>query len=164
MTCDLEGALGHESSGRVFFFFFLPGQFEQYGIKSPLTTNFINSALRYSYGAPDGRGKAELALLYKKLTFGNTSDAQESSEDFYNYIQEQEWHENSLVAEIFDQYTSRTRFRYSFITNQRHYDNNSEKDTNEYYLLYGLKSQLTGKTNVDMNISWLYKTFENNAN
>ena len=40
----------------------------------------------------------------------------------------------------------------------------TQKNTNEYYLLYGLKSQLTGKTNVDMNISWLYKTFENNAN
>lgn len=43
----------------------LPSQFRQYGIKSPLTTNFINSELRYSYGALDGRGKAELALLYK---------------------------------------------------------------------------------------------------
>lgn len=76
LTLNLEDTLGHESRGRGITEGFLPGQFEQYGIKSPLTTNFINSELRYSYGAPDGRGKAELALLYKKLTFGNTSDAQ----------------------------------------------------------------------------------------
>lgn len=29
---------------------------------------------------------------------------------------------------------------------------------------YGVKSQLSDKTNIDMNVAWLYKTFENNAN
>lgn len=88
----------------------MPSQFRQYGIKSPLTTNFINSELRYSYGAPDGRGKAELALLYKKLTFGNTSDVQDTSEDFYTYIQQQEWHENSPLR----RYLTSTRREHVF--------------------------------------------------
>ncbi|MCS3601417.1 hypothetical protein M2371_000603 [Buttiauxella sp. BIGb0471] len=161
---NIEDSLGHEERGRGVTEGFVPEQFQQFGVNSPLSTNLLNSELRYSYGAPEGRGKAEVALLYKKLRFGNTQDTQNTDEDFYNYIREQEWHENSLIAEIFDQYTSQTRFRYSFITNQRHYDNASEKDSNEYYLRYGVKSQLTGKTNIDMNLAWLYKTFENNPN
>ncbi|MCU6663609.1 MAG: outer membrane beta-barrel protein [Silvania sp.] len=162
LSLNLQDSLGHEQRGRGVTEGFLPDQFRQYGIRSPLTTNFFDSELRYSYGAPKGRGKGEIALGHKKLTYGNTQDAQNASADFYQYIREEEWDENSLVAEIFDQYTSQTRFRYSFITNQRRYDNDPEKDSNEYYLRYGVKTQLTGKTNVDANLSWLYKTFENN--
>lgn len=162
LTLNLEDSLGHEQRGRGVTEGFLPEQFREFGITSPLTTNLFNSELRYSYGAPDGRGRADLALMHRKLSFGNTSKPDSTDEDFGQYIREQEWDENTLIAEIFDQYTSKTRFRYSFITNQFHYNHASEKDSNEYYLRYGLQSQLTGKTNVDMNVSWLYKTFENN--
>ncbi|EEQ01193.1 capsular polysaccharide biosynthesis protein [Yersinia rohdei ATCC 43380] len=164
LTFNIEDSIGHENRGLGITEGFLPSQFRQFGINSPLSTNLLNGELRYSYGAPEGRGKAEVALIYKKLHFGNTQDSKSTDEDFYNYIREQDWYENTLVAEVFDQYTSRTRFRYSFITNQRHYDYSSDKDTNEYYLRYGVKSQLTGKTNVDINLAWLYKTFENNPN
>lgn len=164
LMLNVEDALGHEDRGRGITEGFIPEQFQEVGVNSPLSTNLLNSELRYSYGAPEGRGKAEVALIYKKLRFGNTQDVQNTDNDFYNYIQQQEWHQNSLVAEVFDQYTSQTRFRYSFITNQIHYDHASEKDSDEYYLLYGIKSQVTGKTNIDMNLAWLYKTFENNPN
>lgn len=33
-------------------------------------------------------------------------------------LHDQEWHENNLVAEVFDQKAKTLRYRYSFITNQ----------------------------------------------
>ncbi|MFG0803297.1 outer membrane beta-barrel protein [Leclercia sp. GLN_9] len=162
LSLKLEDSLGHEERGRGVTEGFLPEQFRQFGVTSPLTTNLFNSELRYSYGAPNGRGRADLALMHREWTFGNTGQVESKEEDFAQYIREQEWDENTLIAEIFDQYTSKTRFRYSFITNQFRYGHASEKDSNEYYLRYGIQSQVTGKTNVDANVSWLYKTFENN--
>ena len=60
----------------------------------------MNSELRYSYGAPEGRGKAELALQYKKLRFGKTGGVRNADVDFYNYLLEQEWYENLSLIHI----------------------------------------------------------------
>lgn len=162
LTLDIMDTLGHESRGRDITEGFLPEQFKQFGVTQPLKTNFFSGETRYSYGAPEGRGRAEAALLYKQLRYHSLGAEQDADSDFHYYIRDQEWHEPSLVVELFDMYSKKTRFRYSFITNQRRYELNSLKDSNEYYLLYGLKSQLTGKTAIDANISWLYKTFINN--
>ncbi len=129
-----------------------------------MSSELFNSELRYSYGAPKGRGKAEVALLFKKLRLGHADDIKNTDIDFYNYVRGQEWHENGLIAELSDQYSRATRFRYRFINNQRRYEVDSQKDNDEYYLEYGIKSQLTGKTRVDANVAWLYKTFDNNPN
>lgn len=65
LTLNLEDSLGHEERGRGITEGFVQEQFRQFGITSPLSPHFVNSELRYSYGAPEGRGKAELALQYK---------------------------------------------------------------------------------------------------
>ncbi|EMF0807228.1 outer membrane beta-barrel protein, partial [Klebsiella aerogenes] len=52
--------------------------------------------------------------------------------------------------------------RYSFITNQRRYELNPLKDSNEYYLLFGMKNRLSGKTEINGNVAWLYKDFIHN--
>ncbi|EEY3523467.1 outer membrane beta-barrel protein [Escherichia coli O128:H42] len=163
LMLKLEDSLGHEERGQGITEGFLPEQYKQFGVTSPLKTHFLNSELRYSFGAPKGRGKAEVALLYKKLRFGNTGKTRNADVDFYHYIRDQEWYESSLVTEIIDQYTSRTRFHYTFMVNQRRYNYIDEKDTNEYYLHYGVKSKLSGKTTANMNIGWLYKSFKNSV-
>lgn len=164
LTLSLEDSLGHETRGRGISEGFRPQQFSDFGINSPLSSELFNSELRYSYGAPKGRGKAEVALLFKKLRLGHVDDIKNTDIDFYNYVRGQEWHENGLIAELSDQYSRTTRFRYRFINNQRRYEVDSQKDNDEYYLEYGIKSQLTGKTRVDANVAWLYKTFDNNPN
>lgn len=164
LTLSLEDSLGHEARGRGISEGFRPQQFSDFGINSPLSSELFNSELRYSYGAPKGRGKAEVALLFKKLRLGHVDDIKNTDIDFYNYVRGQEWHENGLIAELSDQYSRTTRFRYRFINNQRRYEVDSQKDNDEYYLEYGIKSQLTGKTRVDANVAWLYKTFDNNPN
>ncbi|RNM25571.1 capsular biosynthesis protein [Dickeya undicola] len=162
LTLSLEDTLGHETRGRGITEGFRPQQFSDFGIHAPLNSELLNSELRYSYGAPKGRGKAELALLFKKLRLNHTDDIKNTDIDFYNYVRGQEWHENGLIAELSDQYSSATRFRYRFINHQRRYEVDAQKDTDEYHLEYGIQSQLTGKTRVDANVSWLYKTFDNN--
>lgn len=162
LSLDLNETLGHEERGLDTTLGFLPEQFKEFGINKPLSTRFFNSELRYSYGAPEGRGKAELALLYKQLRFRDLSNVQAADADFYYYMRDQEWHENSLVAEIFDQKAKTLRYRYSFITNQRRYELNPLKDTNEYYLLVGMKNRLSGKTEINGNVAWLYKDFIHN--
>ncbi|WP_107758651.1 outer membrane beta-barrel protein [Dickeya sp. Secpp 1600] len=164
LTLSLEDSLGHEARGRGISEGFRPQQFSDFGINSPLSSELFNSELRYSYGAPKGRGTAEVALLFKKLRLGHVDDIKNTDIDFYNYVRGQEWHENGLIAELSDQYSRTTRFRYRFINNQRRYEVDSQKDNDEYYLEYGIKSQLTGKTRVDANVAWLYKTFDNNPN
>ncbi|WES91170.1 outer membrane beta-barrel protein [Dickeya fangzhongdai] len=164
LTLSLEDSLGHEARGRGISDGFRPQQFSDFGINSPLSSELFNSELRYSYGAPKGRGTAEVALLFKKLRLGHVDDIKNTDIDFYNYVRGQEWHENGLIAELSDQYSRTTRFRYRFINNQRRYEVDSQKDNDEYYLEYGIKSQLTGKTRVDANVAWLYKTFDNNPN
>ena len=49
-----------------------------------------------------------------------------------------------------------------FITNQRRYELNPLKDSNEYYLLVGMKNHLSGKTEINGNVAWLYKDFIHN--
>lgn len=161
LSLDVQDTLGHEERGRGISEGFLPQQFRAFGIDKPLKTRFLSNELRYSYGAPEGRGKVETALLYKQLRFTRLDDVHNADADFYQYIRDQEWHEPSLVVELFDMYSKKNRFRYSFITNQRRYETSSLKDSNEYYLLYGYKGQITGKTSIDANVSWLYKQFIN---
>lgn len=164
LSLDLDETLGHEDRGKDTSEGFLPEQFRDFGINDPIATRFINSEVRYSYGAPEGRGKVEVALQHKQLRFRDLSSIQNTDIDFYNYMLDQEWHENSLVAELFDQKAKTLRYRYSFITNQRRYELNPMKDSNEYYLVAGMKNQLTGKTSINANIAWLYKDFINNPN
>ncbi|QDX32064.1 outer membrane beta-barrel protein [Dickeya poaceiphila] len=160
----LDDSLGHEARGSGITEGFRPQQLREFGIHSPLSNTLFNSELRYSYGTPGGRGKADVAVLFKKLRLGHTGDIRNTDIDFYNYILGQEWHENGLVAELTDQYSQATRFNYRFTHNQRRYEIDAKKDNNDYYLEYGVKSQLTGKTRIDANVSWLYKTFDNNPN
>lgn len=159
---DVQETLGHEQRGRDTTEGFLPNQFREFGVTSPLRTRLFNAVGRYSYGAPEGRGQLETALSYKQLRFSDLGTVAAADDDFYQYVRDQEWHEPGLVVELFDLYSKQTRFRYSAITNLRRYELHPVKDNNEYYLLYGVKSQLTGKTSIDANVSWLYKTFINN--
>lgn len=163
-SLDLDETLGHEDRGKDTSEGFLPAQFREFGINTPIATRFVSSEARYSYGAPEGRGKFELALEHKKLRFRDLASIHNADTDFYNYMLDQEWHENSLVAEVFDQKAKTLRYRYSFITNQRRYEVNPLKDTNEYYLVVGMKNQLTGKSELDANVAWLVKEFINNPN
>ena len=43
-----------EERGRGITEGFVQEQFRQFGITSPLSPHFVNSELRYSYGAPEG--------------------------------------------------------------------------------------------------------------
>ncbi|BDH46336.1 capsular polysaccharide biosynthesis protein [Salmonella enterica subsp. enterica serovar Choleraesuis] len=162
LSLDVDETLGHEDRGKDTSEGFLPSQFREFGINEPIATRFFNSELRYSYGAPEGRGKVEVALQHKQLRFPDLDNIHNTDIDFYNYMLNQEWHENSLVAELFDQKAKTLRYRYSFITNQRRYEVNPLKDSNEYYLLVGIKNRLTGKTEINANAAWLYKDFINN--
>lgn len=162
LSLDLDETFGHEERGRDTTEGFLPEQFKEFGINKPIATRFFNSELRYSYGAPEGRGKAEVALMHKQLRFRNLDSIEDASADFHYYMHDQEWHENSLVAELFDQKAKTLRYRYSFITNQRRYELNPLKDSNEYYLLMGMKNRLSGKTEINGNVAWLYKDFIHN--
>nr|ELS4551463.1 outer membrane beta-barrel protein [Klebsiella michiganensis] len=101
-------------------------------------------------------------LMHKQLRFRNLDSIEDASADFHYYMHDQEWHENSLVAELFDQKAKTLRYRYSFITNQRRYELNPLKDSNEYYLLVGMKNRLSGKTEINGNVAWLYKDFIHN--
>lgn len=93
---------------------------------------------------PGGRGKVEVALLHKQLRFRDLESIKAASDDF-DYYMRPEWNENSTVAELFDQKAKTLRYRYSFITNQRRYELNPLKDSNEYYLLFGMKTDCRAK-------------------
>ncbi|MEI7345859.1 outer membrane beta-barrel protein [Dickeya chrysanthemi] len=164
LALSLDDSFGHEARGRGITEGFQPQQLRDFGIHSPLSTRLFNSELRYSYGTPGGRGKADVALLFRKLRLGNTGEIKNTDLDFYHYVLGQEWHENRLLAELSDQYSPTTRFSYRIINSQRRYEIDSKKDNDEYYLEYGVKSRLTDKTRIDANLSWLYKTFNNNPN
>lgn len=154
---------GHEERGTELTEGFNPTQFTSFGVNTPLQNRFLNSEIRYSYGAPEGRGKLDLAWQVKDIAFDELDEIQSASSDFYQYIKEQEWKENTITAELFDQYSSRTRFRYSLISNLRSYEANSAKDSSEHYALVGLKSQRTGKLIIETDLAWLYKRFPNNS-
>jgi len=123
----------------------------------------FDTSLRYSYGALQGRGKLEVMLQSKQLSFRDTDDIAKANANFLRYVEEQQWREDSLVVDLFDQMSSHSRFRYSFITNQRHYEENERKNSNEYYLLFGVKTELTGKTTLEAETALLQKSFPNNG-
>ena len=67
------------------------------------------------------------------------------------------------MAELFDQKAKTLRYRYSFITNQRRYELNPLKDSNEYYLLFGMKTDCRAKPRLMVTLR-LYKDFIHNPN
>ncbi|MCV5605253.1 capsular biosynthesis protein, partial [Escherichia coli] len=69
--------------------------------------------------------------------------------DFERYMAEQEWQENTAIVELFDQVSHVSRFRYTLQTNLRRYPANPRKDSDEFFLITGVMSQLTGKTRID---------------
>ncbi|MEZ9565605.1 outer membrane beta-barrel protein [Vibrio artabrorum] len=154
---------GHEERGTELTEGFNPTQFNAFGVKTPLQNKFFNSELRYSYGALEGRGKLDFAWQIKDITYDKLDEIQGADSDFYHYVKEQEWQENTLTAELFDQYSSRTRFRYSLISNLRKYETNPAKDSAENYALVGFKSHRTGKLTLEADVAWLYKRFMNNS-
>lgn len=162
LTWSAQQDWGHEARGTGITEGFTSQQLRDFGVTSPLENTFLDSELRYSYGAKEGRGKLEFAWQIKDLEFVNLDEVEKADSDFYQYVQEQQWKENLITADLFDQYSTRTRFRYSLISNLRQYGANSAKNTTENFALFGVNSQRTDKTRIEAEVAWLYKTFPNN--
>ncbi|WP_394125921.1 outer membrane beta-barrel protein [Vibrio hepatarius] len=158
----IEQTWGHEDRGTGLTEGFTNEQFRQYGINQPLSSELLNSELRYIYGRSEGRGHFNLALQVKDLSFTDTDTVEQTSADFYAYIEDQQWQEKTVTIELFDQYSKDTRFRYSSINNYRHYASSPIRDSDEHYLVFGIKSKRSGKTSVEGDIAWLHKDFKNN--
>ncbi|WP_027694997.1 hypothetical protein [Vibrio litoralis] len=159
---NLDNTINREQRGRELTEGLLPSQLALYGIDEGLKTNFFNGEVRYNYGAPEGRGSLQFALQQKRLDYTDLSSVEQASSDFYQYVLAQEWVESSAIVELFDKYSKVSRFRYSFITNHRDYENQI-KNSNEYFLVVGVQTELTGKSYIDFNLAWLYKNFLNNS-
>ncbi|CAM2943605.1 capsular biosynthesis protein [Vibrio diazotrophicus] len=160
---NVQQGYGKEKRGLGLTEGFDESQMEQYGFgDSGLDYSQFNTSLRYSYGAPKGRGKLDVMLQTKSFGYDDKDHIQIADNDFYQYVLEQEWQETTGLIELFDQYSDDSRFRYSLITNRRHYQANKRKDSNEYYLLFGIKSVRSGKTTIDADIAALYKAFPEN--
>ncbi|MRS13620.1 capsular biosynthesis protein [Enterobacteriaceae bacterium RIT691] len=159
---NLYDALGHEDRGKDSSEGFTPEQFQEFGINKPIATHFTSGQVRYTYGAPEGRGHASVALQHTQLRYRDLNTIHDTDVDFYNYMLDQEWHTNSLIAEIFDQKAKNLRYRYSFITNQRRYELNPLKDSNEYYFAVTMRNHFTSQIEVNAYLAWLYKGFLNN--
>lgn len=160
----IENKFGHENRGEGLTDGLSEEQFYQYGINDVLKTNTFNTALRYSIDKKDSIGKLSFAVQYKEFTYDDRDNGLTSGSEynFNQYIKDQNWDQTTFTVELFDQASSRTRFRYSIISNLRHYEENTLKNTNETFFVIGIKSIRTGKTTIDANIAWLYKTFPNN--
>ena len=160
---DLQSSrtYGDEARGQGSSLGFTPEQFSKFGINHPLPTIFDDTTLRYNYGAPDAEGKLSVAFEHKNFDYQNLGPLYAKNNNFGLYMTDQNWQQNSFVGELFDQVSKETRFRYTFIANLRRYKTPfaSQKDSNEYYLWYGIKSKRSGKTTVNANVSWLYKEF-----
>ncbi|EJA3103147.1 capsular biosynthesis protein [Vibrio vulnificus] len=164
LTWNIAQTYDQEERGDELTQGFSESQFEQYGFSQHgLRNSMFDTSLRYSYGALQGRGKLEVMLQSKQLSFRDTDDIAKANANFLRYVEEQQWREDSLVVDLFDQMSSHSRFRYSFITNQRHYEENERKNSNEYYLLFGVKTELTGKTTLEAETALLQKSFPNNG-
>lgn len=159
--------LGHEARGEgLTEGFILRGDekaggdatFGRFNIAEPLRFKRSEVGGRYSYGAPDARGKLELAFTRTGMRY---LDKQQYRQEFDRYMAGQEWQENSAIVELFDQLSHVSRFRYTLQSNQRRYHANSSKDSDEYFLVTGVMTQLTGKTRLDVNIGGVYKRFVN---
>ncbi|MCF8778281.1 outer membrane beta-barrel protein [Vibrio sp. IRLE0018] len=163
LTWGISQTYGQEERGDELTQGFTQQQFEQYGFSQHgLRNSMFDTSMRYSYGSLDGEGKLEVMLKRKELTFRDTEDIENASSHFFHYVEEQQWQEDSLVVDLFDQVSKESRFRYSVIINQRSYQANEQKNSNEYYLLFGLKTEKTGKTSVEAEAALLQKSFPNN--
>ncbi|MDM5090960.1 outer membrane beta-barrel protein [Aeromonas bestiarum] len=157
--------LGHEARGEgITEGFLLQGDegdatFGWFNIAEPLQFRRTELGGRYSYGAPEARGKLELAWSHKVMRY---ADKHGYLNGFDRYMTEQEWQENTAIAELFDQVSHASRFRYTLQSNLRRYHASPRKDSDEYFLIAGVMSQLTGKTHVDANVGGIYKHFVNN--
>gem|GEM_PF-108274 len=156
--------LGHEARGEgLTEGFLLQGDegdatFGWFNIAEPLRFRRTELGGRYSYGAPEARGKLELAWSHKAMRY---ADKHRYLNGFERYVTEQEWQENTAIAELFDQVSHVSRFRYTLQANLRRYPANPNKDSDEFFLITGVMSQLTGKTRIDANIGGIYKRFIN---
>lgn len=160
---NVQQSYGEEQRGLGLTEGFNQSQMNQYGFgEDGAQYSQFNTSLRYSYGAPKGRGKLDVMLQTKSFDYENTDQISTANRDFYQYVIEQQWQETTGLIELFDQYSDDSRFRYSFITNRRRYQANSKKDSNEYYLMFGIKSVRSGKTTFEADVAALYKTFPEN--
>lgn len=157
----IENVLGHENRGEGLTDGLSAEQFQKYGIDDVLQTNLFNTELRYSIDKQDSIGKLSFAAQYKELNYDDRGSDDIHKHNFNQYIKDQNWSQTSFTVELFDQASSRTRFRYSIISNLRDYEEDNQKNTNETFFVAGIKTQQTGKTTIDANIAWLYKTFPN---
>ncbi len=159
----IENVLGHENRGEGLTDGLSAQQFQKYGIDDVLKTNMFNTELRYSIDKQDSIGKLSFAAQYKELNYDDRESDDIHKHNFNQYIKDQNWSQATFTIELFDQASSRTRFRYSIISNLRDYEEDSQKNTNETFFVAGIKTQQTGKTTIDANIAWLYKTFPNQS-
>ncbi|WP_375752417.1 outer membrane beta-barrel protein [Vibrio sp. HN007] len=141
-------------------------QLEYYGVEEALLTESTVGSLNYKYGALNSRGALEMGWSYRDMTFRDLDSvaSNTSTPDFIDYLKGEEWASSTLSVGISDNYSSDTTFRYSLIRHHIMYKANSEKDTYEYYLRMGIKSNLSSTVSLDGNISWLHKTFINLEN
>lgn len=164
LSVNLSQNYGQERRGQGISEGFNQEELAEYGFADAgLKNSLSDSQVRYSYGAPEGRGKFEVMAQRKTLSFRDTDDFK-LDQDFYDHLLQQEWREDTLVLDLFDQYSSKSRFRYSLITNRRHYKQADNKRSNEYYLLFGVNSEQSGKTTIEGNVALLYKDFPNDDN
>ncbi|MGL5294615.1 MAG: hypothetical protein ACRC9V_12750, partial [Aeromonas sp.] len=159
--------LGHEARGKGLTEGFMvkgsekvggDATFSWFNIAEPLRFTRSQVDGRYIYGVPEGRGRLELALSHKGIDY---LDKHLYQHEFDHYIAEQEWQENTAIVELLDQVSHVSHFRYTLQANLRHYPANPRKDSDEFFLITGVMSQLTGKTRIDVNIGGIYKRFVN---
>ncbi len=131
----IENTIGHENRGEGLTDGLSAEQFQKYGITDVLETNMFHTELRYSIDKQDSIGKLSFAVQYKDFTYDDrtSNSASGSIYNFNQYIEDQEWDQTTFTIELFDQASSRTRFRYSIVSNLRHYKINNLKDTNETF-------------------------------
>ncbi len=160
---NIQQSYGEEERGLGLTEGFNHSQMNQYGFEQDGAQYAqFNTSLRYSYGAPKGRGKLDVMLQTKTFDYQDTDQIRAANNDFYQYVVEQQWQETTGLVELFDQYSDDSRFRYSFITNRRRYEANNRKDSDEYYLMFGVKSVRSSKTTIEADVAALYKTFPEN--
>lgn len=75
LTWNIAQTYDQEERGDELTQGFSEGQFEQYGFSQHgLRNSMFDTSLRYSYGALQGRGKLEVMLQSKQLSFRDTDD------------------------------------------------------------------------------------------
>lgn len=160
LSVHVSDSIGHEERGRGLTEGFTDQQFERWGVNHVLQTNMLVAELGYYLGSPKSKNKLNLSLSNKQLEFIHVDPQIDAV--FQNYIKEEEWSESTVVSELFSQLSDDTRLRFSFIGNFRHYQQQTDKNSNEFFFGSGIKSKRTGKTQIDAYVAWLIKTFPNN--